>query len=402
MSFSASGIGKGVDSKCGEFFKNARRSDLWPDAEAPHKSAITKARKKLKWQIFENLFNEAVQLAYEFFPDDLCYLWKNMSVFAFDGSKYNLPATDEVREYFDPNSGLNSATQRHYPQCLVSTAYDVFRQIPVARTVVNMTKANERIEAQKLIASIPSGNVLLFDRGYPSYEFILYLNQNYQGQYALRCQASQTFPAVEAFIKSKKAEDFISIKPTKKYLARVSKEERRLSQPLKLRVIRLVSPDGTVSALLTNMSDRKTFTRNELTTLYYRRWAVEDHYRNEKTFLGIEQFHSKTPNGIQQELFAILVMSVISRILMVMSSTQVEGRQIEPQFKHTALTLASEATVLVSSDPEKAVALFEEIISEIKRVKYYRPKFSRRSQPRVSKQPPNKWREAKKKKIMSA
>ena len=63
LSLSASGKTQGVDGKSGEFFKQARRSGLWPKAEAVHRSAVTKARKKLSWTLFDNLMTDAVQLA---------------------------------------------------------------------------------------------------------------------------------------------------------------------------------------------------------------------------------------------------------------------------------------------------------------------------------------------------
>jgi len=34
-----------------------------------------------------------------------------MSVFAADGSKFNLPAAGEIRKYFDPGSGLENSPE---------------------------------------------------------------------------------------------------------------------------------------------------------------------------------------------------------------------------------------------------------------------------------------------------
>jgi len=53
--------------------------------------------------------------------------------------------------------------------------------------------------------------------------------------------------------------------------------------------------------------------------LYFRRWEVENHYRDEKIYLEIEKFHTKTVNGILQELLAVLIMTVISKTLMQLS-----------------------------------------------------------------------------------
>lgn len=126
LSITASGKSKGVDVKSGEFFRNAKRSGLWPDAEAIHRSTLTKARSKVDWQIFRDILNDAVYLAYEYWPDSPQFSWKGMSVYAIDGSWYNLPATEEIRREFDPQSGLHHTGKGHYPQCLVSTVYDVF------------------------------------------------------------------------------------------------------------------------------------------------------------------------------------------------------------------------------------------------------------------------------------
>ena len=45
---------------------------------------------------------------------------------------------------------------------------------------------------------------------------------------------------------------------------------------------------------------------------------MEVHYRDEKTSLDIETFHSQPENGIRLELFAILIMAVIARTVMVL------------------------------------------------------------------------------------
>ena len=47
LSLTGSGKGQGVDGQAGAFFRHARRSGLWPEAEAVHRSTVTKARAKL-------------------------------------------------------------------------------------------------------------------------------------------------------------------------------------------------------------------------------------------------------------------------------------------------------------------------------------------------------------------
>jgi hypothetical protein len=401
LSITASGRSKGVDVKSGDFFRNAKRSGLWPEAEAIHRSTLTKARSKIDWQVFQDILKDAVHLAYECWPNIPKYLWHGLSVFAIDGSFYTLPATENIRKEFDPESGLQHPGKGHFPQCRVSTVYDVFRRLPIARSVVTVN-SSERDEAKSLLPFIPIGSVLLFDRGYPGYEFISYLLSTFKGYFIFRCPAQHSFPAVEEFIKSGKQEDEILIVPSGKYLSKVSARQREKLKAFRVRIIKLVSPDGTVSVLLTNLYNQKEFPEQEIIALYFRRWEIENHYRDEKIVLEVEKFHGKTCNSIRQELFSAVIMTVISRTLMVLSSQLFQGESKEPQFKNAIMTLATEAAVLTADDPEQAIEIFQSILQEIYRVKYYRPKLPRPSQPRVTKKSLNRWVFAKIQKLANA
>ncbi len=398
LSLAASGTNQGVDIKSGQFFKNAQRSGLWPDATAVDRSSVSKARAKVPWQIFSDILTDTVDLANRLWPrDDSQYLWHQMPVYALDGSKYNLPATDKIRQTFDPNSGLQNDGKGHYPQCLVSTVYDVFRRLPIARTVVAVDSC-ERQEIKKLLPFMPAKSVWMFDRGYPSYETIHYLKENYDGYYLFRSPATSTFAAVQAFIKGGKKEALIWITPSSKFKYKVSPKQRRELKPIKLRIIKLVSPDGTISVLLTNLFGKRKYGCDEIIDLYFRRWEVENYYRDEKITLEIEKFHSQSVNGILQELYAVMIMSVISRTLMALCSQSFFSGKQQLQFKNAILTLASDAALLVPDDAQKAATIFKEILVEIARVKYYRPKNPRPGQPRVNKRPLNKWNKSKIKK----
>ena len=393
LHLAASGTNRGIDIKSGHFFKNARRSGLWPDAKAVHHTSVSKARKKVPWQVFQDIQSQAIQLAYDLWPkNDITYLWHGMSVFAADGSKYNLPATVEIRDKFDSESGLHNNGKGHYPQCLVSTLYDVFRRLPVARTVVGIN-GSERDEMKKLLPYVPPNSVWMFDRGYPSYETIHHLNAAYRGYYLFRCPASSTFPAVETFIKTGAREDIIWLMPSHKFKNKVSLSDRAKLKPVKLRAIRLKSPDGTLSVLLTNLFNKKKYSRDEIINLYFRRWEVETYYRDEKVTMEIEKFHSKTENGILQELYAAMIMSVISRTLMMLCAQTSFSDKHRLQFKNAVLHLSSEVALLVPDDVNKAISVFKDILSEISRVKYYVSKDNRTSQPRVNKSPLNKWKQ---------
>jgi hypothetical protein len=252
--------------------RDARRSGMWPDAEAVHRSTVTKARKKIDWTLFEDIFQRSVQLSNEVFPEREEYLWHGMRAIAYDGSKYLLPASEEIRAHFDPESGLGKKNNAsgHYPICLVSTAYDVLRQIRIARSVVPIEEANEREEAINLLDQIPQGGVLLFDRGYPSFDIIHKLTQDHHSFYLFRCPATSTFSAVVEFVTSGKKEAMIELPPGQRYRSKVGSAFAKDTKSILLRAIKMVSPEREVSVLLTNL-DTETFPIDEIVTLYFKK-----------------------------------------------------------------------------------------------------------------------------------
>lgn len=380
----------------GTFFKNAERAQCWTEPQPPHRSAVSKARSKVDWTVFEDIFYKALKTAYEIWPDLPKYLWHGMSVFAIDGSRYNLPATSELRQAYDPHSGLQNPGKGHYPQCLVSTAYDVFRRIPVARTMVSI-HGSEQKEALGMISKMPENGVILFDRGYPNFGLLKALSQNYTGFFLMRCKTRKTFPVLYDFIDSNQIETELWIEPSRNYLYSLPKKDRSLQNPIKVRVIKLEGSDGSLSVLLTNLYDQNEYKTDEVKDLYFRRWEVEDHYRNEKVVMEVEKFHARTENGIRQELLAACIMTVICRLLMALSQVLTDSKEIEPQFTHAINTIAMEAAVLAPDQPQQSIEIFKELIEEIARVKYYRTKKKRPSQPRIIKKPISKWLRVKRK-----
>ena len=92
---------------------------------------------------------------------------------------------------------------------------------------------------------------------------------------------------------------------------------------------------------------------------------------------------------------AVLIMCVIARTMMNLAAPDELKVKYTPQFKNAVISLALDAAFLTPSNPEVAIRIFEEILREMARVKYYKPKEPRESQQRVSYNPINKWQQAK-------
>lgn len=369
-----------------QFLCNARRSGMCTDMRRVHASSISRARAKVSWRQFEQTSKDFVAAALEQIPWDENDTWHGMQVVAIDGSKHTLPATEEIRATFDAARGRDKRCG-HYPECMVMTVYDVFRRIPLVQTVAGCD-ASERHEAQALREHLPRGAVALFDRGFPSYDVIADYLKHYDGYFVFRCPATKTFPAVMNALRCGLTDADVFLQPSVR--AQINHPNKNLVA-LRVRMIRLKNDDGTMSVLLTNLYDRQLFRTADLRQLYQRRWKIEEYYREQKCLLHVEQFHSRTANGILQELYAAMIISVVSRTLVRLCQLNTQIHSSVPQFKNAVVSFASEAHVLTTTCVRAMGKVLNQLLLAINEVRYAAPKHRRPPQPRISKKPPNKW-----------
>jgi hypothetical protein len=361
-------------------------SQLLPNTEPCSGAAISYARAKIDYTAFQNMFYTAVNIAQRLIPIKDSHLWKGVHrVIALDGSKYTLPHSLDIIDSLDPDAGLHNNGKGHFPQCLVMTAYDVLAEYPLSLDILP-SATSERAIAQKIIPALPAKAIILHDRGFPSFKYMNYLHNEYNGHYIFRCPSKETFPSVLKFIRNGTKEQVISIDPSKSYLGDLSPEERTDATPIEVRAIRIDNSDGSVSVLLTNLFDSENYTLADIVDLYYKRWPIEVHYRNDKCILEIEKFHSRSTNGIKQEIYCAAIVSIIARIL-----THAEDSKVTPQFKNAVMCFAMYAAFLVTDNENAAHRIFSRLLEDIQRVRYNKPKCQRASQPRICKKPPNKW-----------
>ena len=105
--------------------------------------------------------------------------------------------------------------------------------------------------------------VFLFGREYPSYDLIHYLTHHDQShQFVFRCPASSTFKMVEDFVKSGLQDVLIWLDMASHIKTKPSDTGQQIS--IKLRVVRLESPDGTLSVLIRNLLNCTVYTPRAL------------------------------------------------------------------------------------------------------------------------------------------
>ena len=141
---------------------------------------ITKqAFSKAKQNISPEAFNELCRLFVEKFYSLKKNLntWNGFNILAIDGTSLQVPDTEECGEYFGLSSNQNKTRTA---VATASALYDVLNDIIVDAKITKY-KTSERYMAKQhievLVNRIPSKNsIVIFDRGYPSYDMFDYLN----------------------------------------------------------------------------------------------------------------------------------------------------------------------------------------------------------------------------------
>lgn len=285
-------------------------------------SAICRARQKLPSSVFKTL-NTRILHTYE---GVAASPWKGHRVFAVDGTKLHLPPP-----LIDWGYPLPSQTS-HYPQGLVSCLYHLPSGIPYDFDL--SPKANERQMALAHLAVLQPNDVVVYDRGYFSYEMLYrHVEQGIETIYRL---TANSYSVIDAFFESEEKEQRISLLPSPKRQREILLEHPDLVfRPLTLRLVKYTA--GTTTFVLgTTLMDGGKYSIEDLAQMYHGRWGIEELYKISKVLIDVEDFHGKTEEGVKQELFAHFGIVTLGRLFtndLEASMTQPSDREDPPEDK---------------------------------------------------------------------
>jgi len=360
---------KGYDITMNQLWSESKRFNFeLPSDEPPKRSAFSQARNKLEANVVKKLIKKSVNEFEDLY--DYKYRWKSHRVFAVDGTEYTLPASEDLIKRFGRQNCGN--VDAHYPQTSVSVLFNVKSKLAYD-LVVEDVKANEREGLKKLCKSLKCNDLIILDRGYPSYEILKYLFDR-KIQFLIRNPVGQTFKFVEDFLEEDIKDKIIEITiERKKY---------------KLRLIK--TGDDSEKVFLTSLLDQRYYTYEDICNLYDERWEIEEHYKVNKELFKVENFHSKNENGILQEIYSQLLLSNITRLLMNEADKENILAKDEPSFKNAVYVVERYFNeIILCNNENKMKELFEDMLVEIKRVRY--KKIKDRHYPRRSYKVVSKW-----------
>ncbi len=268
---------------------------------ATAKSSLSVARKKVPVEVFRQVLHQLVDHLGRLLPGDLGH-HTNRRFFALDATSLVCPRNRETLRDLDAPA-YNPWLFAHYPRALVVVAFDVVRRLPLDWVLLKKG-TGERAAAKPLLNRLRRGDVMIMDRGYPA-RWLLALFVNHGVDVVMRMTAvkAAAWPEVKRFLASgaKTAVIDCRLDDDRTVTVRLIRRPALKGRPLKHHKKR------EAMVILTTLLPRHGFEAKDIIDLYGKRWGIETLFREMKEAFGIERFHARTTDGIQQEIATVLM-----------------------------------------------------------------------------------------------
>lgn len=179
----------------------------------------------------------------------------------------------------------------------LSAVFDVRAQLWHHLSYTPEAQANEKAAARELLASVPSGSLILADLGYFAFKWFDDLTA--AGYFWIsRLRQKTSYTLVHTFYASPDVLDALV------WLGAHRADRTR-------HMVRLVrfAQRGIVRSYITNVRDPRVLPLAEIARLYARRWDIEMMFDLVKTHLQLHLLWSAHPTVIAQQVFAVFIIA---------------------------------------------------------------------------------------------
>lgn len=230
--------------------------------------------------------------------------WRNLLVCAIDGTTM-----------FVPDSPTNAARYGRQTGSHGGSGYPMLRLVAVVacgtRTIIDAVfgpyREGELSYAPRLFACLRSGMLVLADRNFAVRELIELIAGS-GADLLIRCKNGRRLPPIGHC-------------PDGSWLARLGQVTVRV---IDAEIVVTLHGRRHVGRyrLITTLTDHRRFPALDLVTLYHQRWEIETTYLELKsTILGGRVLRARTPTGVDQEVYALLVTFQALRLAMTDATT---------------------------------------------------------------------------------
>lgn len=273
------------------------------------KSAYTQARNKIKYEAFIELSNDIKEQFYQEYEYEK---YKGFRLLGVDGSMIILPSNEDTKKEFSTTNVKNQYKDKdkEIAQARVSVLHDLLNNIVVDATISDSKTHEINITIDEHLKEVKEEDLIIFDRGYPSYRLFATINSKYKANYLIRMKKNMYNKYTNIlFDKESDIDDItVTIKPTYKELKEICVEEN-LPQEIKVRFVKVVLDDGEIEVLATSVLDENILKTEDFKELYFKRWGIETFYEIMKNRLSLENFTGTSALAIKQDFYATMFIS---------------------------------------------------------------------------------------------
>lgn len=230
--------------------------------------------------------------------------WHGLLVCAIDGTTLTVPDTRAVCTRFTKQRGNHGGAG--YPQTRLLALLACGTRT-IIDAVFGPTTTGETTYTPDLIPSLRPGMILLADRNFGAQDLLAEIAAT-GAEFLVRLKNGRRMPILSRYHDGS-------------YLS--------LLRGLRVRVIECEITISTTAGrhtstyrLATTLTDPHRYPAGELITLYHERWEIETAYLELKSsILGGRVLRARTPHGVEQEIYALLVTYQLLRTAMADATT---------------------------------------------------------------------------------
>ncbi|MCQ6253275.1 IS4 family transposase [Streptomyces malaysiensis] len=357
-------LAMGLFTDCGYRRVWAALTARWPRwaVADPSAAALRQARRRLGVEPLALLFSRLRGPMGT--AGTLGVFWRGLRLVAWDGTCLEVADSEANVARFRRHAS-RTTRPAGFPQVRLTALIECGTRA-VVDAVFGPQQYAEWPQARALLPSLKAGMLLLADRGYDGYEALR--DAAATGADVLwRVQSGRLLPVIDALPDGTHL-TLVTDRRSGDRLTRWMRHGRRGPMPANLTALtlRVISyqvtqcgPDGTCRTstvrLVTTLLDPERHPADELAAVYHQRWEIETAYYGLKvTLRGADRvLRSRTVDGVEQELFALLVLYQASRRAITEAAT---SAGIDPD--RLSLTIALHTvrlTVINASTSDPAV-----------------------------------------------
>jgi hypothetical protein len=318
---------------------------LWGKGQAPTSTAVAEARDRVGFGPLRELFERLRMRLLEKYRDHMS--WKGLLVLALDGSTMKVPDSPQnCRRFGLPGASRGRAA---FPQMRVMFLISVKLRFILGALFAPYRRA-EASMARKMLAWIPSDSLVIMDRNFNAWWFLLGL-RDLGSHFLVRAKRGMRGTALQVLGPG----DRLLEMKIPRYL------RKRFSSSPRTVVVREISVRirGKSFRYFTSLLDASIYPASELVRLYAERWQeetsldeIKTHQCGATTVNRPVIFRCKTSRRVMQEAYGLVLAYNLVRSLMAEAALEHHVSPLRISFVDSLERIRS-ATLLMASAPTR-------------------------------------------------